>query len=110
MLYSYYLLCVDPQRLQLAEASSCTLCLPVRGEERQENLAHAAVRDGNAQQQSQRGNQVRLRHHVGFALQTGWDKKLSVFMSTEGCSHILFQDPIFSKSKSQIIQKIQSVS
>lgn len=71
MLHASYLLCIDPQRLQLAETSSCALYLPVRREEWQENLAHAAVRDGNSQQQSQGGNQVCLGHHVWLTLQTG---------------------------------------
>ena len=58
-----HLLYIDPQGLCLIRATSLPLCLAWRGEQGQQNLPHTAVRDGNTQEESQRGNQVCLRHY-----------------------------------------------
>lgn len=59
----------------------------MRGEQRQEDLPHAAERDGNSQQESQRGHQVSLRDHVGLRLQTKTD--------TGSILHLLLREQIY---------------
>ena len=68
---------VDPQRLPLAESRRCTLCLAVGREDRQKDLAHAAVGDGDPQEQGQGGHQVGLGNYLRLAL-AGTDHKPQV--------------------------------
>lgn len=60
---------VNPQRLSLAESCKCTPGAILR-KKWQKNLAHTAVRNGNSQQQRQRGHQISLRYNLRFHLQT----------------------------------------